>query len=316
VTNHPLLFALLGSGERGLPWSAALPAILPCATTRFVRPGQADGIVVAGSLDDDGAFRQATGALLMGMPLLCTTPEKLHHSQIAELCRIATRSGSTLRFTEPIERRKDVHFMRRLLAGQDPLLRPRYIRVLRLVSREGDLTLDQCLGQELGAATSLLKSLPERVHAVASHRDIERATALFLTLEYGDGLPYQCTISLAEGIDSRQVVAGTDGRPLVFNQGWPSNGAESDDSLALSDELAGFCNAVRFNDVSFGNAALWSHIAKLCSAARESLAPGGPVALASARPENQAKPPHLRLLQGGGHSRGRGRRPRLTLVAG
>jgi hypothetical protein len=302
VTEQPLLFALLGSGERGLPWSAELPAILPCATTISAQEHTA-GVIVAGSLSST-EFDRLLVMVSRGMAVLVMTPAQLEADQIRDLARTARLNRAPLRFAQPVDGR-DSEFLQRTMSGQEPLLRPRSIHVLRLASREHDSSLSEHVHEELAAASLLRGEVPTCAQAVANHPETDRASGIFLTLKFADGMTVRCTISLTEGISSRQVMFVAQERTVLLNGEVPRDQAK---------ELAAFCDAVRAGDDSSANAEFWSGIAMLWAAVDgmlESAPQMSPLPVGML----ERHPPRLRIIEGGGNSGGRGPRPHLRLVA-
>jgi hypothetical protein len=308
VTGHVLLFKLLGTGETTLPWSAELPAILPCATTNDLDMDGVDAVLVAGSLGED-EFEVARQALLAGLPVLVAKPAQLAARQIIGLSRAARRGSGLLRFAQVWSWQRKAGDLQRLRAGAESLLQTRSIDILRLADRHSIGSLACCLREELAWIASFRHDHPIGVRATTNETAREACSSALVSLLYGDGTALRCTAALTEGIDSRQVHAGGSDRKLVLSAG-PVASSDGNDRY----ELVRFCEGVRTHDGSLGNHALWSHIAALWADVEHSLSMDQPLGARNERSQN-TNPPPLRLIEGGGRSGRHGPRPRLTLVA-
>jgi hypothetical protein len=306
-----LLFKLLGTGEATLPWSAELPAILPCATTHHLELDldRVDGVLVAGSLEED-EFEVAKQALLAGLPVLVAKPAQLAARQISVLSGAARRGSGLLRFAQVWGWQRKAGDLQRLTAGSESLLQTRSIDILRLADRHSIGSLARCLREELAWVASFRHDHPIDVRATTNETSREACSSAFVSLLYGDGTALRCTLTLTDGVDSRRVVAGESDRKLVLSAG-PIATFDADERY----ELVRFCEAVRTHNASFGNHMLWSRIAALWADVEHSLSMDQPFVARNVRSQNTTPPP-LRLIEGGGGSGRHGPRPRLTLVAG
>ena len=285
-----------------------------------------DALVIGpGAADPYALARQA---LMQDVAVLYAAPFALSHWQAGALSRLSAGSGRILRLAEPFQHRPGFAFLRRLVAGREALLRPAYLRLLRLGSGTG-VRIDELAIEELAVCDALLDCAPSYVAASAARAgDAADVAAVFLTMHYEGGPVVQCTVSLAEGTDARQLVAVTGERTLVFDDLGPvaslrtsTTDAEASDRQAerllaapvrepMAEEALRFLAAVATNDTSVTNADRWTRVAGLWWAARQSLGFEEPVAVPLPA---ETGPPRLRVIEGGGGGAAVARPP-LTVV--
>lgn len=298
-----------------------------------------DAIIVAPGTADP--FARTKEALQAGLHVLYAAPFLLSPWQASALNELSNRQKRLLRFTEPFQYRPGFSFLQRLLKGSEPLWQPLYLRMLRLAEPGGAGRIDELATEELALVEALLAETPRTVTAAAGRRDeAGDVCAVVLILQYGDGPLVQCTISLAEATEKKQLVAVTPNRTLIMNDEPPTASLKivaedgEHDLAARETELAAgegtgtserypvdvsmeetrrFLDAVAARDLSAGNGERWLRVASLWWAARQSLTFDGPAAVPFL---TETEPPPLRVIQGGGKSsRAAGRRPTLTVVA-
>ena len=200
--------------------------------------------------------------------------------------------------------------------------------MLRLGSGTG-ARIDELATEELAVCDALLDEAPTYVTASAARAgDTADVSAVFLTMHYGSGPVVQCTISLAEGAEARQLVAVTGERTLIFDDLGPvaslrtaatdANDRQTERMLAapvrepMAEECARFLAALEAGDDSLTNADRWTRVAGLWWAARQSMSFDEPVAVPLPADTN---PPRLRVIEGGGGGAAVSR-PTLTVVSG
>ncbi len=316
-----LRFALLGEGHLAGRWASELGSLGVSVQPELSE--EVDALVLAPGVRDP--FALARQGLRSRLPVLYAAPIPLSAGQAAFLAGLSAREGCLLRFAELFRHRPGFAFLQRVLGGSEPLWQPLYLRSLRLA--EPSSRIDELATEELAMCTSLLGGEPAGVTAEAAYRDGGETCAVFLTMQYACGVLAQCTISLAEGTNARQLVAVTAGRTVVlddldpmasvrildgqqFAEGPVARGAklvaaESPDAVAAEAKL--FVDQVAQGDRSYSNARRRALVAGLWQAARQSIRTGA----------GQTEPPPLRVIEGGGGSAAPpGRRPLLTLVAG
>jgi predicted dehydrogenase len=329
---------LLGDGPAAERWACALASVAQVWRSVPELPGDLEAVVLAPGTFDP--FSRAQEALRAGLPVLYAAPFLLTPWQTAILRDEAAADGLLLRFAEPFRHRPGFAFLRRVFAGSEPFWRPLYLRALRLGRREDGARLDELATEELACCQALLEAEPEAVSATAAQRDATGdVCAAFLTVRYRGGAVVQITVSLAEVMPGRQLVAATGGRTLVLDELGPvaslcMTGADGEELLAregsggklvsapardaVAGEAAYFGRAVRERDLSAGNGRAWTRVAAAWWAARQSIAFGAPAELPEpARRAADAEPPPLRVIKGGGLTvRAARKRPPLTVVRG
>jgi hypothetical protein len=184
--------------------------------------------------------------------------------------------------------------------------------------------LDDIAVQALVTVQALLDVQAEHVMAEAARDADGEACALFLTVQYSDGLLLQCTASLAEA--QNELVVVTRDRRLTFEGdqlriapvGTGCSGRERVLNRPTVDpifeEATRFAEAVANRDASAANSGRWLKVAELWSAARTSLSRGGPVWVQSPVVAEVGTPP-FRLIQGGERLARIDSSRRFTLVA-
>ncbi len=336
-----LRVALLGEGEEAERWVTILSGLTePCSLPEEL-PGGIDALVLAPGCSDP--FARAKEALEADLPVLYAAPFLLSPWQAGVLTRLSRAQGRFLQFAEPFQYRRGFSFLQRLLAGEEPFWRPLYLRGLRVAPPGESARIDELATEELAICQALLGGTPDWVTAAASRRDeVAEVCAVFLTLQYSNGLLAQCTISLAEEKGISQLVATTPSRTVVLDDQDPVAplrfvGGKDTDLFAegaafvtapqgyaqgapavdpLLEEAKGFLSAVAAANGSHGNGERWTQVAALWWAARQSMSFGGPAEVPVVRPGDAAPPP-FRVIRGGGKTvPAAGRRPRLTVVAG
>jgi hypothetical protein len=282
----------------------------------FVGPGAVD------------PFARAREALQGGLAVLWAAPFPLSPWQAAALRDLALRERLLLRFAEPFRHRPGFAFLRRLLSGSEPFWRPLYLRTLRLGHTGGHI--DELATDELASTLGLLDRPVRSVNASAARRDeTGDVCAAFLGLEFEGGPHLQCTVSLGEALEGRQLVAAMPGRTVVLDElGAVASlrilgGEEGADRVLpapasdpLAEEAAGFLRALADGDLAYGNGARWTRVAAVWWAARQSMSFGAttevPVPPVRA---GQTEPPPLRVIEGGGHTTRAGGRPPLVVLS-
>ena len=335
-----LRVALLGEGEDAERWAAILSGPTELCSLHEELPGRIDALVLAPGCSDP--FARAKEALEADIPVLYAAPFLLSPWQAGTLTNLSRAQGRLLQFAEPFRYRRGFSFLQRLLAGEEPFWCPLYLRGLRVAPPGEPARIDELATEELAICQTLLGGTPHSVTAVASRRDeVAEVCAVFLTLQYRNGLLAQCTISLAEENGISEVVVTTPSRTVVLDDQDPvaplrfvggkdtdlfaegaafvtapqgrAQGAPALDPLA--EEAQCFLSAVAAGDGSHGNGERWTQVAALWWAARQSMSFGGPAEVPSIRPGDAAPPP-FRVIRGGGKTvPAVGRRPRLTVVA-
>ncbi len=334
--------ALLGHGAQADRWACALAGradVRPLPDQLQERTTTVDAVILApGTID---AFLRAREALVAGLPVLYAAPFHLSPWQANVLAHVSRRQNRILRFVEPFRYRRGFAFMQRLLRGREPFWRPLYLRSQCIVTRSETVRLDDLATEELAVCDRLLDGLPTHVVASAARCDDSGDVhAVFLTVQYSSGPIVNCAVSLAEGMDVRQVVAVTRERTLVMDEldatvplsiegvsdrdplaGHCVPARNSRDIVALEGEdavtaeVVDFLAAVDSRDLTAGNSANWLRVAGIWWAARQSMTFGGEVDVPRPRTLDTTPPP-LSVIEGGGGSIKAGRaRPRLTVVA-
>lgn len=334
MTERRLRIALIGEGDESRAWAAALRVHADIVPAPEELPGALDALVLAPGAHDP--FARAKEALEAGVAVLYAAPFLLNPWQAARLSVLASRKRRLLRFVEPFQYRTGFPFLRRLLEGREPFWRPRYLRLLCLES--GTARLDELATEQLAVCDALLNDEPRHVTAAAVRSDdLGDVCAAFLTLQYDAGTVVQCTISLAEAEDGRQLVASAPGRTIVLDDldpvasvrivgGEHTQGeeglAQTHKLLARSDtdpveaEASAFLQAVELGTLKLSNGKRWSRVAAIWWAARQSMSFDGPVEVPSAllRQRDSEAPP-LTVIEGGGKTvRAARPRPALTVV--
>lgn len=331
AAHEHMQVALLGDGACESPHAQAISRRVQLRSS-LDEPGVGAAVVAPCTHDP---FSHAREALLAGLPVLYAAPFRLSPWQAGVLDELSTRKGLILRFLEPFRYQAGYLFLKRLLEGREPFWRPLYVRSLHSMRPQGQVRLDDLATEEMALYDSLLDAEPLRASAVAVHRDeAAQVCAASITVEYDEGPPLHCMVSLAEATDAHQLVAVAPERTAVFDQldervplriagagseghdvsfGGEANELQHRDSFA--QELDRFLGAIDSCDVSYGNGARWSRAAAIWWAARQSMSFGGTGDVPKLR--RTTEPPPLTVIKGGGNaSRPDGRRPALTLVAG
>ena len=333
-----LRVSVLGRGERAMRWSDAVEGVAQRCPASDERPGDIDALVIAPGVADP--FARAKEALLAGLPVLHAAPSLLSPWQAGVLRHLSLREGVLLRFFEPFRYRPGFAFLRRALEGGEPLWRPTYLRTLCLALPGGPGRLDELATEQLAMCDALLDWQPRHVVAAASRRDAGDVCAAFLTIHSGDAPLVQCTVSLAEVTEARQLVVASADCTVVMDDMDPLASlrvlrAGEEDVIvgerarrnngqllaspgdAVTSEAARFVEAVAHGDTACSNAERWVRVASLWWAARQSMTFGGatqvPIPAFQAR---ETEPPPLRVIEGGGKTvRSAGRRPALSVVS-
>ena len=340
-----LRVALVGDGERAERWAAALRRLARVAPPPQELSEAVDALVIGPDAPDP--FAQAKEALQAGVPVLYAAPFLLSPWQARSLHDLSSGQGPLLRFAEPFQHRPGFAFLRRLLEGKEPFWRSLYLRTLCLAPPDASNRIDALVTEELASCEALLDSTPQWITTVASRRDAGgEVCAAFLTVQYTDGPLVQCTVSMAETVRARQLVAVTPDRTVVLDEqdpvapvrivgsgeqdscipgatpmpSWPSRAEGRPATVSLdpnAEEAKRFLLAVSLGDRSPANGELWTRVAALWWAARQSLSFGGPVEVStSAFPAGDTEPPPLTVIEGGGKpAAAAGRRPALTVVS-
>ena len=340
-TNR-LRLAFFGEGEGAERWAAALGGLAQVCLRPERLPESIDAVVIAPGARHPVA--RAQEALEAAVPVLYAAPFRLSPRQATNLQELSERQGTVLCFAEPFLHRPGFAFLRRLLGGKEPIWHPLYLRTLCLAQPESGVRLDELAAEELAMCQGLLESEPLQVTAVASRRDsVGELCAVFLTVQYRHGPLVQCTVSLAEAVMARRLIAAAQGRTIILDELDPVSplrivaGSEPEPFLRYSGEPAArghadsrsckrrsdpiieeakrFVEAVSSGDGSAANVERWVRVAMLWRAARRSVSLGAPVAVAPLMPR-KTEPPPLKVMRGGGKAGSpAGRRPALTLVA-
>jgi len=323
--------ALVGEGEGARTWRDALRPladVVPLPETL----GGIEALVLAPGAHDP--FARASDALLADLPVLYAAPFALSPWHTARLSELSRARRLLLRFVEPFRYRQGFPFLRRLLQGQEPFWRPRYLRLLCLEEPDAGLRIDELATEQLAVCDALLNDEPRHASAAAVRcDDTGDVCAAFLTLQYGSGTTVQCTISLVEATHGRQLVAVAPERTIILDDLDPVasvrivGGAEHEPGEALDErshrllassgvdpveeEARAFVEAVRSGDRRSANGDRWSRVAGLWWAARRSMTVDGPVEV----PAPSTEPPPLKVIEGGGKTVRRAHgRPSLTVV--
>ncbi|MDP3769038.1 MAG: hypothetical protein Q8S13_13565 [Dehalococcoidia bacterium] len=339
--NDGLRVALVGDGPGAARWASALREGSTVVRDPADLAAGIDALVLAPGLSDP--FARAKEALLAGVPVLYAAPFLLSPWQAGLLSALSRRQKRLLRFVEPFQYRPGFPFLRRLFEGREPFWHPLYLRMLRLERPGAVSRIDEPAAEELAVCEALLGGEARHVSAVAGRWDeLGEVTAVFLTVQYGDGLLVQCTISLAEGTTARQLVAATRDRTVIMDDLDPvaalrivgAGGQElfGDEQAMVSGgmklvasptvdatmmEARRFVAAVADGELSLGNGERWTRVAGLWWAARQSMAFGGPAEVPLAPQRGETEPPPLRVIEGGGKpAQTASRRPSLTVVSG
>jgi len=337
--RDPPRVAVLGRGEDAERWASALGRVA-CLRPVPEDLSEIEALVVARGAADP--FGRAREALLAGLAVLYAAPFLLSPWQASVLRDTALRAGRPLRFFEPFRYRPGFAFLRRALEGNEPLWRPGYVRALCLAAPGGPGRLDELATEQLALCDALLDWQPRHVVAAAAQRsDAGDVCAAFLVVHAGDGPVAQCTISVAEPAEARQLVAVTSEGTIVMDGldpvaslrilreredevivGEGCRRTRSERRLACAEEpvAAGarrFAEGLAVGGGSLSNGDRWVRVASLWWAARQSMAFGGradvPVPAHVAR---DTEPPPLRVIKGGGKiARVAAARPALTLVS-
>ena len=320
-----LRVALLGEGPAAERWAAALAGE---ATVWHGHNGVLDALVVAPGAGD--AFARVREALAAGVPVLYAAPFLFSPWQAAVLEALSRRQGCLLRIAEPFQYQGGFRFLARLTRGREPLWKLRYVRTTSLAAPGAGQRIDELAVEDLAMCQALLDGQPSSVTAAAARRDeLGDVCALFLTVAYPHGPVAQCTVSLAEGRSSRQLVAVTPSRTVVLDDAAPlqiranaPGSARASRIISVpggdahAEEARRFLEAVTTGDRSLANGARWVRVAALWWAARQSMSFGGAVeAPAPAVALAQTEPPPLRVIEGGGRVTRTAKRPALTLIA-
>lgn len=317
---------LLGEGCAAERWACALA---PLAAVSRTTSDEAGAVVLAPGTADP--FARAREALQAGLAVLWAAPFLLGPWQAASLRDLSLREGLLLRFVEPFRHRPGFAFLRRLLSGREPFWRPLYLRTLRLAPPEDGTRIDELATQELACYLALVNGRVQSVSASAARRDeAGDVCAAFLVLQYEHGPLLQCTISLGEAMEGRQLVAAMADRTVVLDELGAvaslrivTTAQERSDRVLpaatpdpLAEEAAGFIRALRESDLSYGNGERWARVAAVWWAARQSMSFGTATDVPVPRQVGaQAEPPPLRVIEGGGHSvRTAGKRPSLIVL--
>ena len=335
--------AVLGRGEDARRWAAALDGLARVSPVPEELPGAIDALVLARGVSDP--FARAKEALLAGVPVLYAAPFLLSPWQAGVLRDLGRRHELVLRFFEPFRYRPGFAFLRRALEGSEPLWRPLYVRTVCLAAPGGPGRIDELATDQLALCDALLDWQPRHVVASPAQRgDAGDVCAAFLVVHSCEGPVAQCTISVAEPTEARQLVAVTPEGTIVMDdldpvaslrilreseeevvvgEGRTPVRARNERMVASSEdpvvaEARLFVEGVRAAARSVSNGDRWVRVASLWWAARQSLTFGGreevPVPLLAAR---DTEPPPLRVIEGGGKTTVRvaGSRPALTVVS-
>lgn len=333
-----LRVAIVGNRDQTDGWASAFQGAAQICPSQEEPMSGIDAVVLAPGVSDP--FGRAKDALKGGVAVLYAAPFLLSPWQAASLHELSRTQGALLRFTEPFQYRRGFTFLQRLLEGEEPFWRPLYLRTLCLVSDAG-IRIDELATEELAMCEALVYSQPQRVSAVASRLDaMSQPSAVFITVEYSDGLVVQCTISLTETAATRQLVAVAHGRTITLDEldpvapvriagGSPHDGRRQPIGSSWQDhapsvgernprfqEAKRFLEAVSSDDGSLANGQRWSRVALLWWAARQSMSFGGPIEVPSRTLQaRDAATPPFTVIRGGGKAASSSSRPGLTLVA-
>ena len=325
---HPVV-AVIGAGPEADAWACAVSAyarILP--STDESRP---DAVVVAPGAPDP--FAVAREALLDSVHVLYAAPFRLTPWQAGRLNEASRRQKAILRYVEPFSHQKGVPFIQRLLEGREPFWRPMYLRSAWLTKRNSHERIDDLATQEFALVDSLISARPLSVSATAVQNDeASQVCAASITVEYTNGPPLYCMVSLAEGEGEHRLVAVAADRTVTLDQldrdrplriigtgddahEVSLSGRKCDATPGIIDaEVECFVDAVSGGDTLASNGGRWTRVAGIWWAARQSMSFGGTVDVPSL-PRSAESPP-LRVIEGGGDSsRPVVPRPVLTVVA-
>ena len=327
--------ALAGDGDQAQQWAAALRGQAKVCPLPEQLPAEIDALIIAPGVNNP--FARAKEALVAGVPVLYAAPFLLSPWQATTLHRLSSRQGHLLRFAEKFQHRRGFTFLRRLLEGDEPFWRPLYLRSIRLVPPETSTRIDELATEELAICQALLDSAPQQVSATASHSDaVGNVCAAFLTIQYRDGPPVQCTISVAEASSAHQLIAVTSGRTVILDEldpiaplrvigageqetytASPPESSTAADRDFMVKEIEQFLQAVSQDNSSFDNSERWANVAALWWAARQSMSFGGPVDVPNPffLPRDTEPPPFTVIRGGGKTASAAGKRPALTVVA-
>jgi len=330
MRERRLRVALLGRGPQAQRWASALRPFAQICPPPEELPGDVDAIIIAPGTHDP--FARAKEALLAGLPVLHAAPFALSPWQANALHALSTRRTALLRFAEPFQHQPGFAFLRRLLRGREPFWRPLYLRSLRAVPPTGHRRIDELATEDLAVCQALLEAAPNSLAAVACHRDeAGEPCAVLLILQYRDGPPVQCAISLVETAPKRELVAVTashtvtlddldsagalrivNGHTQAFPAGLPGRAPDP-----IVEETREFVDAAAEGDLSFANSARWAQVAGVWWAARQSMSFGGVVEVpTTSLSPRYGEPPPLTVIQGGGRAASKRERPALTVIAG
>ena len=331
MSNERLRIALLGAGQPAERWAAALARSASVSRRYDAPPSEIDALVVAPGAGE--AFAVVREALAAGVPVLYAAPFLFSPWQAAVLEALSRRQDCLLRIAEPFQYQGGYRFLGRLTRGSEPFWKLRYLRTTSLAPAGGGHRIDELAIEDLAMCQALLDAPPRSVMATAAQRDeLGDVCALFLTVHYPHGPVVQCTVSLAEATAARQLVAVTPSRTVVLDgldqaaplrimantaRGAPAKRVISvPNSDALAEEARRFLEAVATSDRSLANGARWVRVASLWWAARQSMSFGGTVDVPAPQVAlAHAKPPPLRVIEGGGRVTRTVKRPELTLIA-
>ena len=343
---RPTTIAVVGAGDLAQSWSRALRSVDGTEIRRFLSASDenliaalTDQEVAAAvfALRDGDASAAAKHAILSRCHVLVAGGLGLGSRQLLALDELARGRGATFVFDASGYADDAVAFARRMMRGETPIWRSKYVRAHRNSSVAS--SLDHLALIALGRVLALCEGLPEKVSALATRTGDETGTAESATIALGfeGGFLARLDVSLVEAQERDELTIVCEGRTVAMNASHneprlsvcSTSHADRNAPRALTIEhppvsdsdpvlasAEAFVTSVR-EGARESNAREMAAATLVWEIARDSMASGGdPLPLPVNHPLSSRQRPALHVIEGGGQPSAEVARPRLRLVQG
>jgi predicted dehydrogenase len=349
--SERITVAVAGDGDGADRWLRALRGVDETSASRLratddeflqtLARDDVNAIAFAGNTADlPGAIKRA---LMANRHVLVFGATAIASKQIATLDALARRRARVLLFATEYFGDERIDFVRKMIAGPQPLWRPRYLRSLRTGAVAG-ASIDALAIADIAFASAMLGAAPSRVSAIAPRIDDESGAGdvALVTLMFDGGPAGRIDISIIEPAPRHDVTIACEGRTIaldsydgrsvlqvhasgrsrgrsmgVSNGAWSETVTEQPVAVAqdrVARASAAFVRTVRARDLAASNARAMCDAARVWERARESIAQSG--AMIEIDPQREAERPKLQLIVGGGHADYAHPAPALTVIDG
>lgn len=346
---RPTTVAVVGAGDLAQAWARALRSVDGVETCRFLSSADEelqtalsehhiDAAVFA--LRDGDASIAVKQAILSRRHVLVAGTLGLGSRQLLLLEELARGRGVSFVFDACGYADAAIAFARRMMRGETPIWRAKYLRGQRIDPNAG--SLDHLAITTISRTLSLCAALPESVSALSTRSDAVAGAAESATIALGfeGGFLARIDVSLVEAQERDELTIACEGRTVLLGTGHhlprlrvasvPNSEHHAPRSLTIEHPPIPDADPVRVSAEAFvasvregareSNAREMAAATLVWEIARDSMASGGdPQSVPVNHPLSTRQRPSLQIIEGGGHTSADDTeipRPRLRLLQG